>query len=107
MKNVSVYAFENDIGGVKTSFVNSLAVALNVSPSKISITKIVASGSRRLLALDEQNAMDLRIFVNIYETGKRFKTLSHSPKQKFMHFAIEKWNEQYSLKVIPQRFDTA
>jgi len=103
LKNVSVYAFENDIGSIKTSFINSLAVALNVSPSKVSITKVIATGSRRLLAIDsnQQNAINLRVYVNIYQKGKKLHTLSLHQKQKFIHFTIEKWNEQYNLKVIP------
>ena len=78
----SVEAFNNDVNGIKTNFLNSLSRATGVSVDKISITQVVVHGStpsigggRRLLSSSGHSGL-IDVFTKV-DDARYIKDLRH------------------------------
>jgi hypothetical protein len=53
--NASAADFNDDVGGIRTAFINAVAAAAGVPASQVTIGSVTQRGSRRLLSSDEED----------------------------------------------------
>jgi len=111
--NVSAYAFENDINGVRTAFINAVAKAAGVDPSKIKITGIKQRGSGARRFKPTANTILVSVMIrnvnanaqidldNITITIQKHRApLRHQPKRtSTFHLVFQQWHEQDEVVV--------
>ena len=96
--NTTVSSFSNDVGGVRTSFVNAVATAAGVAASQVSIAGVVSKkGAGRRLLSDE--AWDELIDVHTdIEGAERLHQLDQHLNQLHVQ---HRWEERHSLISTP------
>jgi hypothetical protein len=88
--------FNNDVGGVKTTFINAVAIAAGVSTSQVSIAVVLPkNGSGRRLFANSNQPIDVHVDI---EGAERIHQLDQHLNQLHMQ---HHWEERHSLISTP------
>ena len=103
--NTTASNFQNDVGGVRTHFINSVATAANVLPSKVTILGVAAKTSgRRLLSVFAGSSFGEAIVVSAKvhgATGLHMLDYHLKKHRNDLHIDHD-WKENHSLNVLPE-----
>jgi hypothetical protein len=95
--NTTVSSFTDDVGGVRTSFLNAVATAAGVATSQVSISGVVPKkgGGRRLLSEADHDHIDVHTDI---EGAERLHQLEkHLNEIHVQH----RWEERHSVLSTP------
>jgi hypothetical protein len=93
--NSTTSSFNNDVGGIKTAFINAVASAAGVSSNQVTINNVVAKVTgRRLLSLGDG-------FIDVFTSvqgAERLNTLAlHLSKHSLTLHQGHSWQEAHTL----------
>jgi hypothetical protein len=93
--NSTTSSFNNDVGGIKTTFINVVASAAGVSSNQVTINNVVAKATgRRLLSLESG-------FIDVFTSvrgAERLNTLAlHLSKHSLTLHQGHSWQEAHTL----------
>ena len=100
--NSTTSSFNNDVGGIKTAFINAVANAAGVSSNQVTINNVAAkpTGGRRLLSVDES-------FIDVYASVQGAERLHKLDFHLARHSATlhqgHSWEEAHSVTSTPVR----
>ena len=94
--NSTTSSFNNDVGGIKTAFVNAVATAAGVSANQVTINSVIAKGGggRRLLSLEEGF---IDVFASVEGAERLSKLDLHLNKHSLTLHQGHSWQEAHTV----------
>lgn len=93
--NSTTSSFNNDVGGIKTAFINAVATAAGVSSNQVTINSVIAKGGgRRLLSLEEGF---IDVFTSVEGAERLHKLDLHLSRHSLTLHQGHSWQEAHSL----------
>ena len=93
--NSTTSSFNNDVGGIKTAFINAVASAAGVSSNQVTINNVVAKArGRRLLSLDEGF---IDVFTSVQGAERLRKLDLHLSRHSLTLHQGHSWQEAHSV----------
>jgi hypothetical protein len=103
--NATTSTFNNDVGGIKTAFINAVADAAGVTPLHVTINSVVAKGGggRRLLALETGRRLlsidggFIDVFASVQGAERLHKLDVHLSKHSLSLHQGHSWQEAHTV----------
>jgi hypothetical protein len=103
--NATLWEFNNDIGGVRTAFINAMAAAAGVHPNYVTINDVMTQGRRRrhLLALEPEPRETIDVHASITGAVKLRDLDKHLNRHSDGLHIAHRWEQAPQIMAVAVR----